>query len=151
MYNLVTQRAFAYDHAVMEWVDGNIGSKVTMKYPAIFLMGPGARGEVLSIAFAGKGQDQDAGAKIFHFAPNTSSVITSKSISKDGGIASYRGFVKVEAGLSDIKSKVECDALILDPHSRSNTYPVMDIRSEHVAMEHEAKVSKSARNSSSTS
>jgi Fe-S cluster assembly protein SufB len=142
MYNLVTKRAFAYEGAIMEWVDGNIGSKVTMKYPAIFLMGPGARGEVLSIAFAGKGQEQDTGAKIFHFASNTSSVITSKSISKDGGTASYRGLVKVEAGLSNIKSKVECDALILDPHSRSNTYPIMDIRSERAAMEHEAKVSK---------
>ncbi|MHB0855182.1 MAG: Fe-S cluster assembly protein SufB [Rectinema subterraneum] len=142
MYNLVTKRAFAYDNAIMEWVDGNIGSKVTMKYPAIFLMGPGARGEVLSIAFAGKGQEQDTGAKIFHFASNTSSVITSKSISKDGGTASYRGLVKVEAGLTNIKSKVECDALILDPHSRSNTYPTMDIRSEHATMEHEAKVSK---------
>jgi Fe-S cluster assembly protein SufB len=142
MYNLVTKRAFAYDNAIMEWVDGNIGSKVTMKYPAIFLMGPGARGEVLSIAFAGNGQEQDTGAKIFHFASNTSSVITSKSISKDGGTASYRGLVKVEAGLTNIKSKVECDALILDPHSRSNTYPTMDIRSEQATMEHEAKVSK---------
>ncbi len=142
MYNLVTKRAFAWDHAIMEWVDGNIGSKVTMKSPAIFLMGEGARGEVLTIAFAGKGQEQDTGAKILHFAPNTSSVITSKSISKDGGTASYRGLVKVEAGLSGIKSKVECDALILDPRSRSNTYPTMDIRSEGAVMEHEAKVSK---------
>jgi len=142
MYNLVTKRAFAYENAVMEWVDGNIGSKVTMKYPAIFLMGEGARGEVLSIAFAGKGQEQDTGAKIFHFASNTSSVVTSKSISKDGGIASYRGMVKMEAGLHNIKSKVECDALILDENSKSNTYPVMDIRSEEASMEHEAKVSK---------
>ncbi|MGD9940664.1 MAG: Fe-S cluster assembly protein SufB [Clostridia bacterium] len=142
MYNLVTKRAFAYEDAVMEWVDGNIGSKATMKYPAIFLMGERARGEVLSIAFAGKGQEQDTGAKIFHFASNTSSVVTSKSISKDGGTASYRGLVKMEAGLENIRSKVECDALILDPASRSNTYPVMDIRSEDARMEHEAKVSK---------
>ena len=142
MYNLVTQRAFAYEGAIMEWVDGNIGSKVTMKYPAIFLMGPGARGEVLSIAFAGKGQEQDTGGKIFHFASDTSSIITSKSISKDGGIASYRGLVKVEAGLSNVKVKADCDALILDPQSCSNTYPTMDIRSEQVSIEHEAKVSK---------
>ena len=142
MYNLVTQRAFAYEGAVMEWVDGNIGSKATMKYPAIFLMGPGARGEVLSIAFAGKGQEQDTGGKVFHFASDTSSVITSKSISKDGGVASYRGLVKVEAGLSNIRVKAECDALILDSKSRSNTFPTMDIRSEGAAIEHEAKVSK---------
>jgi Fe-S cluster assembly protein SufB len=142
MYNLVTKRAFAYENAVMEWVDGNIGSKATMKYPAVFLMGEGAHGEVLSIAFAGAGQEQDTGAKIMHFASNTSSVVTSKSISKDGGTASYRGLIKMEAGLKNIKSKVECDALILDPHSRSNTYPVMDIRSEDGRMEHEAKVSK---------
>ncbi len=142
MYNLVTKRAFAYEDAVMEWVDGNIGSKATMKYPAVFLMGEGAHGEVLSIAFAGKGQEQDTGAKMVHLAPNTSSVVTSKSISKDGGTASYRGLVKVEAGLSNVKSKVECDALILDPSSRSNTFPVMDIRSEDARMEHEAKVSK---------
>ncbi|HOV94396.1 MAG TPA: Fe-S cluster assembly protein SufB, partial [Spirochaetales bacterium] len=142
MYNLVTKRAFAYDHAIMEWVDGNIGSKVTMKYPAIFLKGEGARGEVLSIAFAGKGQEQDTGAKIFHLAPNTSSVVNSKSISKDGGTASYRGMVKVAEGLTGIRSKVECDALILDSKSKSNTYPTMDIRSEHAAIEHEAKVSR---------
>lgn len=142
MYNLVTKRAFAYDHAIMEWVDGNIGSKVTMKYPAIFLKGEGARGEVLSIAFAGKGQEQDTGAKIFHLASNTSSVVNSKSISKDGGTASYRGMVKVAEGLAGIRSKVECDALILDSKSKSNTYPTMDIRSEHAAIEHEAKVSR---------
>ncbi|HCM26220.1 MAG TPA: Fe-S cluster assembly protein SufB [Treponema sp.] len=142
MYNLVTKRAFAYEDSVVEWVDGNIGSKVTMKYPAIFLMGKGARGEVLSIAFAGKGQEQDTGAKIVHLASDTSSVVTSKSISKDGGTASYRGLVKVEAGLANVKSRVECDALILDSRSRSNTYPVMDIRSAGARMEHEAKVSK---------
>ncbi len=142
MYNLVTKRAFAYEDAVVEWVDGNIGSKATMKYPAIFLWGEGARGEVLSIAFAGKGQEQDTGAKVVHLASRTSSVVTSKSISKDGGTASYRGLVKVEAGLQDVKSRVECDALILDPASRSNTYPVMDIRSEGARIEHEAKVSK---------
>lgn len=142
MYNLVTKRAFAYEDAVMEWVDGNIGSKATMKYPAVFLMGPRARGEVLSIAFAGRGQEQDTGAKMVHLASDTSSVVTSKSISKDGGIASYRGLVKIEAGLRNVKSKVECDALILDGASRSNTYPVMDVRSDDARMEHEAKVSK---------
>jgi len=142
MYNLVTKRAFAYEDAVMEWVDGNIGSKATMKYPAVFLMGEGAHGEVLSIAFAGKGQEPDPGAKMVHLASNTSSLVTSKSISKDGGTASYRGYVKIEAGLANVKSKVECDALILDPASRTNTFPVMDIRSEDARMEHEAKVSK---------
>ncbi len=142
MYNLVTKRAFAYEGAVVEWVDGNIGSKATMKYPAIFLVGEGARGEVLSIAFAGRGQEQDTGAKVLHLAPNTSSLVTSKSISKGGGTASYRGLVKAEAGLSGIKSKVECDALILDSSSKSNTYPVMDIRSEGARVEHEAMISR---------
>ena len=129
VYNLVTKRAHAYEDSLMEWVDGNLGSKLTMKYPAIFLMGEGARGETLSIAFAGKGQHQDAGAKMVHCAPNTSSRIISKSISKDGGRSSYRGLVKV-------------DALLLDPESRSDTYPYIEIEDNDVAIEHEASVSK---------
>ncbi|MBP7096142.1 MAG: Fe-S cluster assembly protein SufB [Spirochaetia bacterium] len=142
VYNLVTKRAVAYAGATMEWVDGNIGSKRTMKYPAVFLMGEGAHGEVLSIAFAGKGQEQDTGAKIIHAASNTSSTVTSKSISKDGGVASYRGMVKVGEGLRGIRSRVVCDALIVDPRSTSNTWPTMEVLSDDVAMEHEARVSK---------
>jgi len=142
MYNLVTKRAFAYENATVEWVDGNIGSKVTMKYPAIFLMGKGAHGEVMSIAFANKGQEQDTGTKIMHFADDTSSVVTAKSISKSGGISSYRGMIKAGAGLKNIRSKVECDALLLDADAKTNTYPVMDIQSDDVSMEHEASVSK---------
>ena len=142
VYNLVTKRAVAHRGAVVEWVDGNIGSKRTMKYPAIWLMGEGAHGEVLSIAFAGKGQEQDTGAKIIHAASHTSSVVTSKSISKDGGVASYRGLVKVKEGLADVRSRVVCDALILDEKSTSNTYPYMEIESDDVSVEHEARVSK---------
>ncbi|MCX7655249.1 MAG: Fe-S cluster assembly protein SufB [Treponemataceae bacterium] len=142
MYNLVTKRAVVHEGGLMEWVDGNIGSKVTMKYPAIFLKGPGARGEVLSIAFAGRGQHQDTGAKIIHLADNTSSVVTSKSISRGGGISSYRGLVLAKPGLKNIKTKVECDALILDSQSVSNTYPRIDIHSEHAVIEHEARVSR---------
>ncbi|MEM5948764.1 Fe-S cluster assembly protein SufB [Spirochaetia bacterium 38H-sp] len=142
IYNLVTKRAVAYEGATVEWVDGNIGSKKTMKYPSVILMGEGAHGEVLSIAFAGKGQEQDTGAKMIHAAPHTSSVITSKSISKDGGVASYRGLVKVEKDVKDVKSHVVCDALILDPSSTSNTYPYMDIKSSDARIEHEARVSK---------
>tara|TARA_R110002095_G_scaffold173522_8_gene150887 strand:- start:2017 stop:3468 length:1452 start_codon:yes stop_codon:yes gene_type:complete len=142
VYNLVTKRAFAYENALMEWVDGNLGSKLTMKYPAIFLMGEGARGETLSIAFAGKGQHQDAGAKMVHCAPNTSSRIISKSISKDGGRASYRGLVKVDPNAHGCKSNVVCDALLLDPESRSDTYPYIEIEDNDVAIEHEASVSK---------
>jgi Fe-S cluster assembly protein SufB len=142
VYNLVTKRAVAYEGATVEWVDGNIGSKRTMKYPSIYLMGEGAHGEVLSIAFAGSGQEQDTGGKAVHAADNTSSVITSKSISKDGGIASYRGLIKVADGLKNIRSRVVCDALILDPESHSNTYPYMEIESDDVSMEHEARVSR---------
>ena len=142
MYNLVTKRAFAFENATVEWVDGNIGSKVTMKYPAIFLMGKKAHGEVLSIAFAGKGQVQDTGAKILHFADDTTSVVTSKSISKSGGTSTYRGMIKAQAGLKGIKCKVECDALILDADSVSNTFPLMEIETDDITMEHEAKVSK---------
>jgi len=142
IYNLVTKRAIAYEDATVEWVDGNIGSKRTMKYPSIYLMGEGAHGEVLSIAFSGKGQEQDTGGKVVHLADNTTSVITSKSISKGGGIASYRGLVKVEKGVRNVKSRVVCDALILDDQSQSNTYPYMEIDSDDVSVEHEARVSQ---------
>jgi Fe-S cluster assembly protein SufB len=142
VYNLVTKRAMAYADATMEWVDGNLGSKATMKYPAVWLMEPGAHGEVLSIAFAGRGQHQDAGAKMVHVAPRTSSKIVSKSISKDGGRAGYRGLVKVQKGAVDCKSTVNCDALILDEDSRSDTYPYMEIEEERVTVGHEATVSK---------
>ncbi len=142
VYNLVTKRAVAYQDATMEWVDGNLGSKLTMKYPAIYMMEPGAHGEVLSIAFAGKGQHQDAGAKAVHMAPNTTSKIISKSISKDGGRAGYRGLVKVVKGAENCRSTVNCDALILDEHSRSDTYPYMEIEEDKVSIGHEATVSK---------
>jgi Fe-S cluster assembly protein SufB len=142
VYNLVTKRAVAHKNATVEWVDGNIGSKRTMKYPSIYLMGEGAHGEVLSIAFAGKGQEQDTGGKAVHVADNTSSVITSKSISKDGGVASYRGLLKVESGLRNVRSRVVCDALILDEKSESNTYPYMEIDADDVSVEHEARVSR---------
>ena len=142
IYNLVTKRAMAYEDAVMEWVDGNLGSKLTMKYPSVYLMGKGARGEILSIAFAGKGQHQDAGGKVVHAAPYTSSRIISKSISKNGGRASYRGLLKVAAGAKGSKSNVVCDALILDPQSRSDTYPYIEIDEDDVKIGHEASVSK---------
>ncbi|HET9285999.1 MAG TPA: Fe-S cluster assembly protein SufB [Gaiella sp.] len=142
VYNLVTKRAVAYEDATMEWVDGNLGSKLTMKYPAIWLMGERAHGEVLSIAFAGKGQHQDAGGKVVHVAKNTTSVITSKSISKDGGRGGYRGLLEVAKGASGSKSKVVCDALILDEDSRSDTYPYIDVRENDVDLGHEATVSK---------
>jgi len=142
IYNLVTKRAVAYEDATVEWVDGNIGSKRTMKYPSIYLMGEGAHGEVLSIAFAGRGQEQDTGGKAVHVASNTSSVITSKSISKDGGTASYRGLLKVHEEAKNVRSHVVCDALLLDETSKSNTYPYMEIDSEDVSIEHEARVSK---------
>src|SRR5690554_4081912 len=142
VYNLVTKRAVAYRDATMEWVDGNLGSKVTMKYPAVYLMEPGAHGEVLSIAFAGKGQAQDAGGKVVHVAPHTTSKITSKSISKDGGQASYRGLLKVYEGAYDSKSNVVCDALLLDDKSRSDTYPYIEIDEQDVTVGHEASVSK---------
>jgi Fe-S cluster assembly protein SufB len=142
VYNLVTKRAVAYENATMEWVDGNLGSKLTMKYPSIWLMGEGAHGEVLSIAFAGEGQHQDAGGKCVHVAPNTSSVITSKSISKDGGRASYRGLLEVAKGAHGSRSKVVCDALILDEDSRTDTYPYIRIDENKVDIGHEATVSK---------
>ena len=142
VYNLVTKRAVAEANATMEWVDGNLGSKLTMKYPAIWLTGEGAHGEVLSIAFAGKGQHQDAGGKCVHIAPRTSSVITSKSISKNGGRAGYRGLLEVAKGAKGAKSKVVCDALILDEDSRSDTYPYIRIDENDVDIGHEATVSK---------
>ncbi|MCR4368326.1 MAG: Fe-S cluster assembly protein SufB [archaeon] len=142
IYNLVTKRAFAYRNASVEWVDGNLGSKVTMKYPAIYLMEEGAKGEVLSIALAGKGQHQDAGAKMVHMASNTTSKITSKSVSKDGGRSSYRGLVKVYKGCKNVKSNVMCDALILDKESRSDTYPSVEIDEPTATIAHEARVGK---------
>jgi Fe-S cluster assembly protein SufB len=142
IYNLVTKRAMAYEGALMEWIDGNLGSRLTMKYPAVYMMEPGARGEVLSIAFASAGQHQDAGAKMVHCAPNTSSRIISKSISKNGGRASYRGLVKMEHGARKSKSSVVCDALILDPKSRSDTYPYIEIEEQDVTVGHEASVSR---------
>jgi Fe-S cluster assembly protein SufB len=142
VYNLVTKRAMAYRDATMEWVDGNLGSKRTMKYPSVYMMEPGAKAEILSIAFAGKGQHQDAGGKVVHAAPRTSSKVVSKSISKDGGRAGYRGLVKVVKGAVDCKSTVNCDALILDEHSRSDTYPYMEIEEDKVTIGHEATVSK---------
>jgi Fe-S cluster assembly protein SufB len=142
VYNLVTKRAVAYDHATMEWVDGNLGSKVTMKYPAVWLMGEGAKGEILSVAYAGNGQHQDAGGKVVHAAPNTQSTIISKSISKDGGRAGYRGLVRVEDGATKAKSNVRCDALILDEASRSDTYPYIEIEEETASIGHEATVSR---------
>ena len=144
VYNLVTKRAVAYENSVMEWVDGNLGSKLTMKYPSIYMMEPGARGEILSIAFASKGQHQDAGGKVVHCAKNTSSRIVSKSISKDGGRSSYRGLCKVVRGATGCKSSVVCDALILDKDSRSDTYPYIEIEEQDVTIEHEASVSKIA-------
>jgi len=142
VYNLVTQRAVVEEGGTMEWVDANIGSKLTMKYPSCYLMGPGAHGEILSMAFAGKGQHQDTGGKIIHFAPHTTSKIVSKSISKDNGRASYRGLLKVHRKANDVRSSVVCDALILDDHSRSDTYPYIEIDQEDVTVGHEATVSK---------
>jgi Fe-S cluster assembly protein SufB len=142
VYNLVTKRAAAYANATMEWVDGNLGSQVTMKYPSVYLMEPGAKGDVLSVAFAGSGQHQDAGAKMIHVAPHTSSTITSKSISKAGGRTTYRGLVQVHPGAEDVKSFIKCDALLLDDESRSDTYPYNEIEAENVTVGHEATVSK---------
>ena len=142
VYNLVTKRAAVYGNGTMEWVDGNLGSKLTMKYPAVWMLEPGAHGEVLSIAFAGEGQHQDAGAKMVHAAPDTTSTIVSKSISKSGGRAGYRGLVRVEPGAEGVKSFVRCDALILDEDSRSDTYPYMEIEENDAEIGHEATVSK---------
>src|SRR5829696_7174044 len=142
VYNLVTKRAIAETDATVEWVDCNLGSKLTMKYPAVYLLGEGARGEILSVAYAGDGQHQDAGRKIVHAAPNTTSNIFAKSISKDGGRGSYRGLLEVARGAHGAKSKVVCDALLLDEHSRSDTYPTIRIGEDDVDVGHEATVSK---------
>jgi len=142
IYNLVTKRAMAYRDATMEWIDGNLGSHLTMKYPAVYMMEPGARGEILSIAFASAGQHQDAGAKLVHCAPYTTGQIISKSISKNGGRSSYRGLVKVEHGAKHAKCKVVCDALILDSKSRSDTYPYIEVGEQDVSVGHEASVSR---------
>src|SRR3954447_874926 len=142
VYNLVTKRAKCEAGATMEWIDGNIGSKVTMKYPSVFLMGEHAKGEVLSVAFAGEGQHQDAGAKMEHLAPYTSSTIVSKSVARGGGRTSYRGLVKVAKRAHHSKSTVKCDALLVDQISRSDSYPYVDIRNDNVSMGHEATVSK---------
>ena len=144
VFNLVTKRAVAHEGAVVEWVDGNLGSKFTMKYPSVYLVGPGAHGEVLSIAFAGDGQHQDAGAKMIHAAPDTTSRIVSKSISKGRGRSSYRGLVKIHKGARRCRTHVECDALLLDPQARSDTYPTMEVEERDVQVEHEARVSKLA-------
>ncbi|MBP1692566.1 MAG: sufB [Chloroflexi bacterium] len=142
VYNLVTQRALVNERGTMEWVDANIGSKLTMKYPSCYLIGPGAHGEILSMAFAGPGQHQDAGGKVIHVAPHTSSKITSKSISKGSGRASYRGLMKVYKGAYDVKSNVVCDALLLDDKARSDTYPSIEVDEQDVTLGHEASVSK---------
>ncbi len=142
IYNLVTKRAYAYQDSVMEWVDGNLGSRLTMKYPAVYMMEPGARGEILSIAFSSAGQHQDAGAKLVHAAPNTTGQIISKSISKNGGRSSYRGLARVEKGATGSRCNVVCDALILDPKSRSDTYPYIEILEQDVSVGHEASVSR---------
>ena len=142
VYNLVTKRAVAHADATMEWVDCNLGSKLTMKYPSIYLLGERAHGEILSIAFAGQGQHQDAGGKIIHAAPKTTSSIFSKSISKDKGRTSYRGLLEVADGAHDVKSTVVCDALLLDEESRSDTYPTIRIGENDVEVAHEATVSK---------
>lgn len=142
IYNLVTKRAWVEENGEMRWIDGNLGSALTMKYPSCILAGEGAKGEMLSIAWAGKGQHQDTGAKMIHLAPNTTSQIISKSISKDGGRTSYRGLVQINKGASGARSKVVCDALILDEKSRSDTYPTNRVMEEDVIMEHEAVVSR---------
>jgi Fe-S cluster assembly protein SufB len=142
IFNLVTKRAVAYEEASMEWVDGNIGSRLTMKYPSVYLMGRGARGEVLSIAYAGKGQHQDAGAKMIHIAPDTTSQITNKSVSKGGGKTTYRGLVKVAPGATGSKISVNCDALILDEQSASDTIPFIEVEEDKVTLAHEATVGR---------
>ncbi len=144
IYNLVTKRVVAHKNATVEWVDGNLGSRLTMKYPCVQLVGEGARGEILSVAFAGVDQHQDAGAKVIHAAPNTSSRITSKSISKDNGRASYRGLAKIYKNAVNSRISVECDALLIGKNARSDTYPTMEIDADQVRVEHEARVSKVA-------
>jgi len=142
VYNLVTKRAVAHEDALVEWIDGNLGSKLTMKYPSVYMVGRGAKAEILSVAYAGKGQHQDAGGKVIHAAPYTTSNIVSKSVSKDGGRASYRGLVKIVKGAVGSVSNVRCDALLLDENSRSDTYPYMEIDEEKVTLSHEATVGR---------
>jgi len=142
VYNLVTKRAYAYEGATVEWIDGNIGSKLTMKYPGVYLMGERAYGETLSIAFAGKGQHQDTGAKMVHLAPNTTSKVTSKSVSRQDGRSTYRGMLNVAKGATGVKSTVRCDALLLDDTSKTDTYPYMEINQEDATITHEATVGK---------
>jgi Fe-S cluster assembly protein SufB len=142
MYNLVTQRAMVHDHATMEWLDGNLGSKLTMKYPSCYLVGEGAHGEILSIAYAGNGQHQDTGGKVVHAAPHTTSQIISKSISRGTGRATYRGLCKIYDGAKDARSNVECDALLLNPTSRTDTFPYIEIEEQTANVGHEATVSK---------
>ena len=142
VYNLVTKRAYAYEGSTVEWIDGNIGSKLTMKYPGIYLMGKKAYGETLSIAFAGKNQHQDTGAKMVHLAPETTSKITSKSVSRANGRSTYRGLLKVKKGATNVKSTVRCDALLLDDTSKTDTYPYMEINQEDATVTHEATVGK---------
>ena len=142
VYNLVTKRAYAYENALVEWVDANIGSKLTMKYPSVYLMGRNARAELLSVAFAGKGQHQDAGAKAVHLAPNTTSRITSKSVSKDSGRSTYRGLLHVAKGATQVKSTVRCDALLIDEISRTDTYPYIEVNEDDATITHEATVGK---------
>ena len=142
VYNLVTQRAFAYENASVEWIDGNIGSRVNMKYPSVFLKESGAKGEVISIAIAGDGQVQDSGGKIYHLAPNTSSKIISKSVSKGSGVASYRGLLHISKDAANVKSTVRCDALLLDEHAKTNTYPYMQVYRDDASITHEATVGK---------
>ena len=142
VYNLVTKRAYAYEGANVEWIDGNIGSKITMKYPGVYLMGPRAHGETLSIAFAGEGQHQDTGAKMVHLAPNTTSKTTSKSVSRMNGRSTYRGLLHVAKGATGVKASVRCDALLLDDTSKTDTYPYMEINQEDATVTHEATVGK---------
>jgi len=142
VYNLVTKRAVVDAGGTMEWIDGNIGSKVTMKYPAVYLTGEHAKGETLSVAFAGEGQHQDTGSKMVHMAPNTSSTIVSKSVARNGGRAAYRGLVQINEGAKNSANSVVCDALLVDTISRSDTYPYIDIREDDVTLGHEATVSK---------
>jgi Fe-S cluster assembly protein SufB len=142
MYNLVTQRAMVHEHATMEWLDGNLGSKLTMKYPSCYLVGEGAHGEILSIAYAGNGQHQDTGGKVVHAAPHTTSQIISKSISNGTGRATYRGLCKIYEGSESARSNVECDALLLQPTSRTDTFPYIEIEEQTANVGHEATVSK---------
>jgi len=142
VYNLVTKRAYAYENALVEWVDANIGSKLTMKYPSVYLLGKNARAELLSVAFAGKGQHQDAGAKAVHLAPNTTSRITSKSVSRDNGRSTYRGLLHVAKGATNVKSTVRCDALLIDEISRTDTYPYIEVNEDDATITHEASVGK---------